>query len=336
MNKQLDAENAKYYFEARPIGARAGPVLPVVLDHYLPGAQFWQVEPGFHAFVTRDRQAEVIESDAVIFATGHRNVPPRFPAGLPGVLTVGAAQILLKNAAQIPVGPVWIAGSGPLPLLYAVQLIRAGGQVDGYLDTTPPGEWRAALRHLPRALRRSGELIKGLGWTAALRKSNARHIKAITKVEALGRGRIEAIRYRSHNGAMATFEARMLLVHECVVPFVPTDQTIVCRCEEATAGEIRALAEIGQPGPNQIKAATRTGMGPCQGSQCGYTVTRILSAAQNRPPSDVGYFHVRPPLKPVTIGELASIDPSVASGRAISADSSKFSRPPDHQTHLDN
>jgi NADPH-dependent 2,4-dienoyl-CoA reductase/sulfur reductase-like enzyme len=90
--------------------------------------------------------------------------------------------------------------------------------------------------------------------------------------------------------------------------FAPVDETIVCRCEEVRAGEIRALATIGRPGPNQIKAATRAGMGPCQGRQCGYTVTRILAAAQNRPPSDVGFLNIRPPLKPVTLGELASLD----------------------------
>jgi NADPH-dependent 2,4-dienoyl-CoA reductase/sulfur reductase-like enzyme len=90
--------------------------------------------------------------------------------------------------------------------------------------------------------------------------------------------------------------------------FAPADETIVCRCEEITAGEIRALAKIGQPGPNQIKAATRAGMGPCQGRQCGYTVTRILAAVQNRPPSEAGFFHIRPPLKPVSLGELASLD----------------------------
>jgi NADPH-dependent 2,4-dienoyl-CoA reductase/sulfur reductase-like enzyme len=96
--------------------------------------------------------------------------------------------------------------------------------------------------------------------------------------------------------------------------FAPTDETIVCRCEEITAGKIRALATVGRPGPNQIKAATRAGMGPCQGRQCGYTVTRILGASQNRPPSEVGFFHIRPPLKPVTLGELASLDQSVTVG----------------------
>ena len=381
---------------------------------YQPSTQLWQVEPGFRAFVSRDRQAQVIEAKAVILATGAQERPVPFPGWtLPGVLTVGAAQILLKNSGQIPTGPVFIAGSGPLPLLYAVQLLRAGGQLAGYLDTTPVGQWRAALRHLPRALRASGHIVKGLGWTATLRTSKTPVIRAVAEIEALGDQRIEGLTYRTEDGAMATVEANTLLVHEGVVPnihaalapkcevawnpaqdcfapivdawgessqvdlfiagdgagiagakaaqlrgelaalraavklgratedvaaaaarpirrkldrelavrpfldalfrprsqvFAPVDETIICRCEEVRAGEIRTLATIGRPGPNQIKAATRAGMGPCQGRQCGYTVTRILAAAQNRPPSEVGFLNIRPPLKPVTLGELASLE----------------------------
>ena len=55
--------------------------------------------------------------------------PVPFPGWtLPGVLTVGAAQILLKSAGQVPAKPVWIAGSGPLALLYLNQLLAEEGQ----------------------------------------------------------------------------------------------------------------------------------------------------------------------------------------------------------------
>jgi bacterioferritin-associated ferredoxin len=90
--------------------------------------------------------------------------------------------------------------------------------------------------------------------------------------------------------------------------FAPSDDTIVCRCEELTAGDIRKAAELGQPGPNQIKSFTRAGMGPCQGRQCGYTIAHILAEKQHRPVADVGYYRIRPPLKPLTLGELASLD----------------------------
>jgi len=85
------------------------------------------------------------------------------------------------------------------------------------------------------------------------------------------------------------------------------DDTIICRCEEVTAGEIRGAARLGCLGPNQAKAFCRAGMGPCQGRFCGLTVTQILSDLHNTPPDKTGYLTIRPPLKPVTLGEIAAL-----------------------------
>ena len=85
------------------------------------------------------------------------------------------------------------------------------------------------------------------------------------------------------------------------------DQTIVCRCEEVTAGEIRKALELGALGPNQLKSQTRSGMGPCQGRMCGLTVSEIIAAYRGVPVSEVGYFHIRPPIKPITVEELSSM-----------------------------
>ena len=86
------------------------------------------------------------------------------------------------------------------------------------------------------------------------------------------------------------------------------DDTIVCRCEEVTAGTIREMVAQGCPGPNQMKAFVRSGMGPCQGRMCGLTVSEIIAEARGVPVSEVGYYRVRPPVKPVTVGELAALD----------------------------
>jgi NADPH-dependent 2,4-dienoyl-CoA reductase/sulfur reductase-like enzyme len=83
------------------------------------------------------------------------------------------------------------------------------------------------------------------------------------------------------------------------------DSVIVCRCEEVTAGNIRQYAELGCQGPNQTKAFGRCGMGPCQGRLCGLTVTELLAEARGVSPAEVGYYRIRPPIKPVTLGELA-------------------------------
>ena len=96
----------------------------------------------------------------------------------------------------------------------------------------------------------------------------------------------------------------------CAEALSPADGTIVCRCEEVTAGDIRRYATLGCLGPNQTKAFGRPGMGPCQGRYCGLTVTALLAEAHGRTPDETGYYRIRPPLKPVTLGELAAMDMS--------------------------
>lgn len=86
---------------------------------------------------------------------------------------------------------------------------------------------------------------------------------------------------------------------------VPVDDAVVvCRCEEVTAGQIRNYVKLGCRGPNQTKAFGRCGMGPCQGRLCGLTVTEVIANARGVPPSEVGYYRIRPPIKPVMIGDL--------------------------------
>jgi NADPH-dependent 2,4-dienoyl-CoA reductase/sulfur reductase-like enzyme len=88
----------------------------------------------------------------------------------------------------------------------------------------------------------------------------------------------------------------------------PRDPAIIaCRCEEVTVGEIRALVKQGCVGPNQMKAFVRCGMGPCQGRLCGLTVVELIAEMRGVPASEVGYYRLRSPVKPVTIGELAAL-----------------------------
>jgi NADPH-dependent 2,4-dienoyl-CoA reductase/sulfur reductase-like enzyme len=87
----------------------------------------------------------------------------------------------------------------------------------------------------------------------------------------------------------------------------PSNDTIICRCEEVTAGDIRRMAGLGCLGPNQTKAFGRAGMGPCQGRYCGLSVTQILSDTNEIPANETGYYRIRPPLKPVTLGEIAAL-----------------------------
>jgi thioredoxin reductase len=90
---------------------------------------------------------------------------------------------------------------------------------------------------------------------------------------------------------------------------VPRDgKTIVCRCEEITVEQIRESAALGALGPNQVKSQTRCGMGPCQGRLCGLTVSEIIARERKVTVPEVGYYGIRPPIKPIPLGELAELE----------------------------
>lgn len=89
---------------------------------------------------------------------------------------------------------------------------------------------------------------------------------------------------------------------------LPDDETLICRCEEVTAGDVRGYAKLGCIGPNQTKAFGRAGMGPCQGRYCGLSVTSLLADATGQTPGQTGYYRIRAPLKPITLGELAAME----------------------------
>jgi hypothetical protein len=87
------------------------------------------------------------------------------------------------------------------------------------------------------------------------------------------------------------------------------DDTIVCRCEEIKAGELRtALRENPHLGTaDAVKLFTRTGMGPCQGRFCMLTVAHMIASARSTSVDVVGPYTARPPVKPVGIAALAGL-----------------------------
>ena len=88
---------------------------------------------------------------------------------------------------------------------------------------------------------------------------------------------------------------------------MPADDVIVCRCEEVSASELRRLVALGCQGPNQAKAFGRCGMGPCQGRLCGLTATELIAHERGVSPAEVGHYRIRPPIKPITLEELAAL-----------------------------
>lgn len=84
-----------------------------------------------------------------------------------------------------------------------------------------------------------------------------------------------------------------------------TDDMIVCRCEEITAGEIKTAVKEGARDVVGVKRRVRAGMGLCQGRTCEKLVQQIIAKELSISAEETGTSSARPPVRPVTFGELA-------------------------------
>jgi NADPH-dependent 2,4-dienoyl-CoA reductase/sulfur reductase-like enzyme/Fe-S-cluster-containing hydrogenase component 2/bacterioferritin-associated ferredoxin len=82
------------------------------------------------------------------------------------------------------------------------------------------------------------------------------------------------------------------------------DDTIICRCEHVTAGEIRSLIRQGYHDINEIKTVTRAAMGACGAKTCA-TLIRRLFAEEGVPPNQVIDPYKRPIFVEVPLGAFA-------------------------------
>jgi NADPH-dependent 2,4-dienoyl-CoA reductase/sulfur reductase-like enzyme len=150
---------------------------------YRPGTLVWNVE-GRQLQVLRDGAPETLSFDRLLLATGAMDRVIPFPGwNLPGVYTLGGAQVALKHQACAVGGRVLFFGASPLLPLVAAQYAAAGVEVAGVFDTTPFGAKAAAL---PGLLAGGAAGWKGLAYLARLAARGIRYRHGITPVAALG------------------------------------------------------------------------------------------------------------------------------------------------------
>ena len=82
------------------------------------------------------------------------------------------------------------------------------------------------------------------------------------------------------------------------------ENTIICRCEEATAADILGAMQRKHIDLNSIKKRTRLGMGPCQGKICE-TIAVELGLRAGVPLADLKSLTIRPPITPIPLATLA-------------------------------
>lgn len=85
---------------------------------------------------------------------------------------------------------------------------------------------------------------------------------------------------------------------------LPTQDTVICRCEEIPLDEIQRGMRSGASSPDDIKRRTRAGMGYCQGRICTVAVLGIAERELSVKPECIGYATARSPLKPIPMSLL--------------------------------
>ena len=91
-------------------------------------------------------------------------------------------------------------------------------------------------------------------------------------------------------------------------------ETIICRCEEITLGEITEGLASAPGHVGTLKRATRVGMGRCQGRYCGPVAARLVAEATGRPLDDRSHFAPRVPIKPVSIASILAAQEALDGG----------------------
>lgn len=134
-----------------------------------PGTLVWNIRPGPALLDVQgpDGGHESLGYERLILCTGAMDRVVPIPGWTqPGVTALGAAQIALKTQGLALGSRVALCGTGPLLLLLAWQLTKAGAPPALVLESADwPGMLRPGLAwNIPAALR-------GLGWMAGLRRA---------------------------------------------------------------------------------------------------------------------------------------------------------------------
>lgn len=159
----------------------------------ISNAVAWGAFPDKQVAVLAGGRQMLVEARQVILATGAYELPAPLPGWtLPGVMTTGAAQSLLRSYGVVAGKRVLVAGNGPLNLQLACELLKAGAEVAMVLESARRPDHKAAAS-IAAALWQSPDLMTmGLGHLRQLRRHGVpvlygHRVKAIE-----GRGRVES------------------------------------------------------------------------------------------------------------------------------------------------
>jgi len=158
----------------------------------MPGSVVWGIWGDRVAVYREGGDAGVIVAGRIILAPGAYDRPVAFPGWtLPGVMTAGGAQSLVKAQRVIPGRRILMAGSGPLILAFSAQIHRYGANVVAVCEAAPfPGPRR--MLDLAAAAPGNFDLLAdGLGYMSYLARKRVPYRYSHMIVRAEGKDEVE-------------------------------------------------------------------------------------------------------------------------------------------------
>ena len=196
---------------------------------YFPCSSIWQISRELEIGVSLKKQSYLIKARQVILATGAIERPFPVPGWtLPGVSTIGSAQILLKSHGLAEDHSILI-GSGPLLYLLAVQYLRAGVKIKAILDTNNSKNKFRALAFLPRALGRLDLVYQGVKWISEIKNAKLQYVNKVSKLELIGKKHLTSVAYETEAGATGEIKAKRAFLHQGVTPNI--NLSMATRCD---------------------------------------------------------------------------------------------------------
>ncbi|MFF7259341.1 FAD-dependent oxidoreductase [Streptomyces sp. NPDC008159] len=181
-------------------------------------------------------EAVEVRADAVVLATGGYEKVLPFPGWtLPGVVTAGGAQAMLKGGLVVSGRTAVVAGTGPLLLPVATGLAAAGVRVAALVESADP---KALVRRAGTLVGRADKLAEGAGYAVELLRRRVRTLVRHTVVEAHGTDRLEAVTVaaldaegRVRPGSERRIPCDTLAVGHGMVPHTDLAESLGCRVD---------------------------------------------------------------------------------------------------------
>jgi thioredoxin reductase len=204
----------------------------------MPGRSAWAARREGERLIVETNGPEGairITAARLIIATGATERPWPMPGWtLPGVMTTGAAQTLLRSGAVAPGSRVLVAGNGPLNIQLANELLNAGITVAAVVEQAPrPGLARAASA-LAMARHGAGLAVQGVRQLARLRSASVPLLFGHVVCRAEGTERVKravvaATRPDGSLGPERTFDIDALCIGAGFQPQAELARALGCR-----------------------------------------------------------------------------------------------------------